>query len=413
MAHVYAQVRRWTLLTDLGVLVVAGGFVLLRFYGIPRSDFVAQMAGAGALGLVALGLLSVLFGVAVVSLRGTKSTSSEVLAFEAGRGHAEGESWPSTVWPLVDVEVRVLAPEGLDVSHHGAFERLEARHRTAGGVIERALIIEDAFGLVRAELRRRQSRPVRVGPFLGHLDGAPALRALAPGASRGHPFGRPAGDRVEMRPYVAGDPLRLVLWKTYARTGGLYVRTPERALDEEVEVHAHLVAGWGDEAAAASAWVAVTRGLLGPRWTFGADGSTDRTRDVDAAQSMISASRRARKRGGQLDGVVAEAHRSAGARLVLFVPCRSGPWLDATANQIRAVADRTTVVITHDTLWEHRAKRGWVRAADRKGEGSDARPPPEAVDAIVQTFSRLGISAVRVDRETGRAENTAHPGRAA
>ncbi|MEL6184979.1 MAG: DUF58 domain-containing protein [Myxococcota bacterium] len=405
IAHAYAQVRRWTLLTDLGVLVALAGFVLLRFYGLPRSDFVAQMAGAGALGLVALGLISVLFGVVVHALDGVGGTGAvgDPLAFEAWRGHAAGPPWPVFFWPLVDANVRILAPEGLETSRQGRKERLSGRHRAAATGLERAIVIEDAFGLVRAELRRQERRTVLVSPYLGALDGAPALTALAPGETRGHPLGRPAGDRVEMRPYVPGDPLRLVLWKIYARTGGLYVRTPERALDEEVEVHAHLVAGPGDEPSAASAWVAITRGHLGPRWSFGADGTSERTSEVGAAQSMIAASRRARRCGGQLEAVLSQTQKNAGTRLVLFVPCRLGPWLSTTAASMRPVADRSTIVVGHDRPLDAASGRSWLRAEPRGGEGRDGRPTPAELDEIVQTFARLGAVVIRVDRETGRS----------
>src|SRR5437773_8099985 len=104
---------------------------------------------------------------------------------------------------------------------------------------------------------------MRILPWTGGLDHAPMLRSLAGGEEISHPLGELTGDRVDMRRYVAGDPLKLALWKIYARTGVLMVRTPERAIAPTLRVAAYLPSAIGDEPAAAAARVAIQRGLLG------------------------------------------------------------------------------------------------------------------------------------------------------
>ena len=52
----------------------------------------------------------------------------------------------------------------------------------------------------------------------------------ASGDAVSHPAGRQEGELIEMRRYGPGDPLRHVLWKTYARTRRLLVRMHERAI---------------------------------------------------------------------------------------------------------------------------------------------------------------------------------------
>ena len=70
---------------------------------------------------------------------------------------------------------------------------------------------------------------------------------------------------------ITADSPRLILWKVYARTRRLFVRTSERALEAAPRTCAYLVADPQDEAAATLARTVLERGLLGDRWRFGAD----------------------------------------------------------------------------------------------------------------------------------------------
>jgi uncharacterized protein (DUF58 family) len=405
-AERYTRARRWFPLTDLGVVVL--GLALLAFFelGRPRSDYVIQVASATAVGCVLLALCVVLLGAWRVRarVRRRETPSAEPLRFEAGRGFARAGPWTRLPWlPLVEVETSASDPPGLSLSADAGWERVEAAHRAGADQLRRSFLIEDAFGLAAVRFGRIEARPVEVGPWLGALDSAPALAALAAGETRPHPHGEPAGDRVEMRPYVRGDPLRLVLWKVYARTGEMMVRTAERALDENTEVHAFLVPGDHDEASAAAAWVAVHRGLLGPRWRFGTPGLAQGTDDPAEALSAIARSR-GREDADALDAFLAGARPVDGARVVLFAPCRPGAWLESTLASLRGLRGRVSAVVGHDGVDDAshaRARRTWwVRPEARRG--GEARPGAEALGAVVETLGRAGVDVTVVDRPTGR-----------
>ena len=79
------------------------------------------------------------------------------------------------------------------------------------------------------------------------------------------------GDRLELRRYTAGDPVRFMHWKVLSRTRKLMVRTPERALSVARRMAAFLIAGERDDASAAAARLALERRLLGSDWLFGTD----------------------------------------------------------------------------------------------------------------------------------------------
>lgn len=365
-------------------------------YGRPRSDYVVQLASAGAVGLVALALVVVALGALWVSRAyraGTSRTSGRI-HFEAGRGFARGAAVPRIWLPFVELELGARNPSGLRVTVEGGRERFEAPHRLAAGHIDATSVVEDGFGLARIELRRVDQREVQVGPWAGELDRALALRALAPGETMGHPRGRPAGDLIEMKPYVRGDPLRLVLWKVYARTGELVVRAEERALDDDTQVHAYLVAGPGDEASAAAAAVALRQGLFGPRWRFGADGS-EPSATIDPALHAVAASFGAPSAADLpafLRGV------SADARVVLFLPCRPGPWLASTIGPLRPFAGRCTAVVGCDGTSDLEAK-SWLR---QPAPTREELPRSGEIDEVVRALAAAGIDVHVLDRRTGK-----------
>ena len=142
--------------------------------------------------------------------------------------------------------------------------------------------------------------PVPFEAFLGPLGEAARarLQALASGEGIAHPAGRPEGDRMEMRRYVPGDSPRHILWKAFARSRPLEVRTPERSVQRARRTLAYLVAGPDDEAAAAAARVALESSALGEAWLFGADGTDAPTDRLDAALRAIARSAGAREPAG-------------------------------------------------------------------------------------------------------------------
>ena len=66
-----------------------------------------------------------------------------------------------------------------------------------------------------------------------------------------------------------GDPLRHILWKTFARTRRLLVRMPERAIAPQPITVAFLVAGEHDEPTASAARLYLERGLVGKFFLLG------------------------------------------------------------------------------------------------------------------------------------------------
>jgi hypothetical protein len=197
--------------------------------------------------------------------------------------------------------------------------------------------VSDVFGLTRLAIRRRFLQVVRCLPQISATPEFTLPIQYQPGDQLGHPEGQPVGDFVEMRRYVAGDPLKLILWKAYARTGKVLVRAPERAVNPTTKTLAYLVAGPGDEPSAGIARSALVSNALGTEVTFSADGAAHPATTQSEAIDQILFSVRQRADGGAgLDRFLGQGESAGTAACVLFIPCRQGAWLEHTVAAIRA-----------------------------------------------------------------------------
>src|SRR4029077_19754465 len=97
--------------------------------------------------------------------------------------------------------------------------------RALAAEVVRSIRVSDVFGMARVIFRRRMVMDVRIEWHCGAVKPQQLFSQTNSGDAFSHPDGKPEGDLIEMRRYVPGDPLKLVLWKLYARSGQLLVRT--------------------------------------------------------------------------------------------------------------------------------------------------------------------------------------------
>lgn len=419
-----SRAREWFPVTNLGLIVF--GLAALAYWGfaVPRIDYVLRLVAVVVMVAVAVAVGAVVIGAVLVHSAVRQSAPSDPVTLEAHRGYAELFSLP-TWWilPLFDVRWQWLEPAGFRVETRvlggRRLERVETERRNQVDRIVRRLVIEDGFGLARLVLHRTQPCPLTVLPWTGALHRAPLLQSLASGDVLPHPRGAPIGDPVDMRRYAPGDPLKLAMWKVYARTRQLMVRTPERAIAPSTQVAAYLLAAVADEPPAAAARMAVESGLLGPNWTFGADGNTRAVEDVDSARRSIIESRAHRDaETGQAAGLASFVDGfgpSAHARLVVFVPGRPGPWLDRVVDVARHRPDHTSCVVVVDGIRsdDERAPSRWsrwLRRPEAPTDADEAWVTADELNDVVVSLARAGIEVTALDRTRGRALNTGRLG---
>lgn len=422
LAAPLAVVRRLFPLTALGVSIVAIASAALWLFALPRMDYVLMLACALALILAGLALIAVIPGAIWVrsTVKKRAAGTDTPLLIEAQRGFAMLLRLPAfRALPLIHVRWSWISPPGfvVDVVQEGGelTEKIEALERAEVDHIERMFVVEDAFGLTRISFPASEKRSIRALPYPGKLSSAPMLRSHAGGDDLPHPIGVPEGDRVDMRHYVPGDPLRLALWKVYARTGELMVRTPERAISPSWRIVAYLPATEHDEPAAAAARVALNAGLFGEGWRFSADGANRIADDKDSAIDLVISSRKAR---GTPDGDAAglapfleQVGDIARTRLILFLPAKPGPWLDTCTAALRHWTGAVTAIIATDRVIERAAPRSIDRflRLPPKNKARLVESAPEELDAVVRAMSSAGAYVVAVERPTGRTLASGQP----
>jgi hypothetical protein len=427
MARLFRALGRWARnardlfpVTWLGLLVGGGSALALFHFGVERIDLVLLVVGIVGLGLVALSILLVAASALVVWLKVRKRTVEGPLALECGYPKRTGYSFGSPWFvPFVRVGWSWLEPR-VHLTHrrHGLrlLEEIVPVHRGIRDSILRRFEVSDTFGLARVAFRAREARDVRFLPSIGNLRQVHVVRSMSEGDQISHPDGPPHGERIDMRQYSAGDPIRFILWKVFAKSREVVVRTPERALGPVHQTVAYVVTGDKDEPGAGAARVAVDCGALGGDWVLGADGCDGTASSSAQALELLAQSGDAplSAGGAGLRRFLETATPGSLGRALVFVPGRPGPWLDrvlATVGRERNLPQVEFLVVT-DGIEPARPTR-IPRIALRDDQRLEPRDGVGAVTAeeLAEVCQRLAALRTRVtvlDRLTGRVYNEAH-----
>lgn len=394
--------------TPLGVIVAVSTLLALQWVAFEQLDLVLLVVGYAGVGVFLLSTLLVIATAIGFGLRRMPEAPASQRT-ETGLPSETGFSLSSLRFvPLVQLDWTWLEPKvelELPARSGRLHERVTFRERGEVRQVTRRIAIQDAFGLCRVVLRKREARGLDVLPHVGALRGVPSLTSLAGGDELSHPRGADSGDRVELSRYVPGDPARFIHWKIFGRTGKLMVRRPERALSPARRAAAFLVAAEHDEATAAAARVAVEQRLLGLDWVFGADVDAAGTSDPRRALELIVRSPAARDAAGaQAEAFFERASRQGPVNAIVFVPPVIGPWLAHIERVARA--RRLHVVIGTDGVHRAPETAWWRRVLLRP----DAVPDVTVVELerVVTKLSSVGCSVTVVDRVAGQVLGERH-----
>jgi hypothetical protein len=398
-------------LSAAGLVATAACLVAFLYYGRERLDHILLAAGVIGLALIGLTALVAVIAALLVWRAARRAPSDEPLRAECGHLTPTGFRLPSLRWlPFVDLRWSWVAPAAevrpRREGHH-LVEQIRPTERDHFSAVERRIEVRDVFGFARVGFRFRQPRAGRFAPWIGGLEQVQVAQGLAGGDQLTHPDGTPTGDFFDMRRYGAGDPIRFILWKVFAKTRDLMVRTPELAMSPDRRTVAYLVAGDGDEPAAGAARVAVDTGALGTSWVLGADGCSDAASSPDEAIDVLARSARAAPdQSGALAAFLARLDRGPAARAVVFVPARPGPWIERVAAAARGRSGqpaRVEFIVCTDGIADRGRRSLWSRAAlapTARVEATAARQ--EDLVAVVSALHATGASVLVVDRPAGR-----------
>jgi len=387
-------------------------------YGVLVRDLVLLVAGlGGGIVLVAL-LLSTILMAAVMAVRTKSASTPGELDLDTGIPQPTGyrvrrPRWipfATVSWSWVDdgggeTAARVeLEGDGGDL-----VEMASPSRRCIVTRVVRRFAIRDLFGLTEISWRRRENVMLRVLPYRGMLAQMPPPAGMAEGDDISDPYAEPKGDRVEMRQYAPGDPLRMVLWKVYARSGKMMVRTPERSVAERKRGCAYLVTSPQDDATAAAARVSIERGLLGDDWCFAADGvDKEANDDRDGAFEIIARSgeAKAEDRAAQLGTFLGRRQNEGYQFCILFVPPDEPAWEAVVAQAAAAHTMRLQVLTAAGEIVPDREPAMSVREAVSRWLMKETRKDSVAladVRARAATLKGLANELIVVERNSGRS----------
>lgn len=395
LARALGLVRDAFPLTPAGVVLALFGAIVYFELAEKEADFVLLGFGLTAMGLVALALVFVLLNAALLhfTLRNKAVGLPESLTvgleaetdFRCSRFRGLAISEVTFDWAEPSAVAVRLLPDGAHFR-----ELVTPLERGRFTTVVRRFTVQDVFGFSRVRFRHAWDTTLRIQPVPGRADLTLAIRrATDDGYS--HPSGQPRGELVEMRRYAAGDPVRHILWKVFARSRKLMVREPERAIAPKPAMVGFFVAGENDEPSASTARLFLEEGLLGADFVFAAEGAARPTSDVDEAIEQVIESHAFRRSGADsLAPLLRSVDRGRLDNLVVFAPATDGAWVDKLLGAAKRLPLPPTVVMTVDGQLERRPPRRLSRFFFR-------RPRELAPLADVpQVYDRLRAAGVEL-----------------
>lgn len=427
--HLHEQLAQRFPLTAAGLSVLLVALVALYGFGYQRMDLVVFALTICAL-VITLAAVCLTAGTGLW-LRRRQSRSGPDPApprgwhLESGYPNETGFSRPALPWlPLVSLRWQVVLPDAIDTTVRltpdgdSLLEELTPRRRCLVDRVTRRFTISDVLGLARFSWLHTTPGRFQVLPQTGHIRQLPLLRSLSAEDGIPDPGGEPVGDRMEIRPYTPGDPVRHILWNVYARNRHLNIRLEERSVFHSRRTLAYLVSADDDEAAAATARVAVESGALGDDWVFAADGNSAGTSRTDEALEFISASRPLHSRGTSptqaSQGAGLEAFLrtvdSRGAHCIVFAPAGPGAWTRALVQAAARHPGLFSVVLATDGFddgeKEPLLRRLLFHQSGNGKESAGHAGPLSSVGQLRNTLTGLQQIAGHVliiDRRTGQS----------
>lgn len=412
-------------LTTQGVAVIVIALLALRIFGYGRMDLVVFALAVCALAIVGFSTMVVLLGglilrhqiVHQLEMQALLRRSNPRIKVEAGYPNETGFTLSTMPWlPLIGVSWEIVYPDAIlsrnnlsgDEQHWE--EEIVPMRRCKSACITRRFTVRDVLGFSRFSWRFTQDGELLALPQAGNIKSLPLLRSLTAEDGIPDPGGNPEGDRMEIRPYVAGDSVRNIMWKVYARNRHLNVRLAERSVFHSNRTLAYLLSSPQDEAAAAVARIAVESRALGEDWLLCADGSDTATNNSDEALEIIAQSR-------ALDGPLAYGldqfllrHGNQGnIHCIVFAGAEMTPWLDELRKTVGRFRVRFSVVLATDGFENEEQVSRWRRIFFKQ-EGKNAQKGTQqnsvALAALSRLLTELGQlveSTMVVDRRTGQS----------
>ncbi len=394
------QLWNKTPLTLTGAFAIPLLIWLAASIGLGRQDRVVLSIAAIGLAWICLAMLTVSVAAIWIWFRKHKGPANTI-SLNAGESAFTGFTVSRFPWGIfLQIRIEWINPRGVEISldPQGGqlLERATAVQRTLVERVVRRIHIGDPFGLVAVCVDLVADQRIVVLPTSGEIARFPTTFFNNPTDVTPHPSGNSEGDLAEFRRYGAGDPLKRIVWKAFARTRQVIVRNPEKANSPTTKRHMYFVAGAGDEATAS-----IARGVLEHQtredFLFAADGSESPISTVTEGLEYLARSEQFREQGAEGLERFFKIMEPGASCCVLFLPLQAGTWVDRVVDQLYRSSVQCQVIIGTDGITE----RCPSFASRLVWKCRPVWPDKNHVRQIHDRVAATGASVCVVDRSTG------------
>jgi hypothetical protein len=145
-------------------------------------------------------------------------------------------------------------------------------------------------------------------------------------------------------------------------------------------------------------------GALGGEWALGADGVEEPAQTKEAALEALALSANAERKnaGHGLATFMKRASDTSGARALVFVPGKPGPWLDGVMKAAAEVVSDASGRAPFEFIV---CTDGVTKTRPNKDDASDATVASDDLSRVVSTLGRLRARIIVIDRRDGRVHS--------
>lgn len=408
-------------LTVQGVLTLLLVAFALRQYAYGSMDLVVFALGICALAILIFSLFCTVVCGVLIQRRihhqiDEQASTQESIKLEAGFPNESGFELPTlNYFPLIKLQWRIVFPDQLTTrirvtenSDGNTFlrEEIVPQRRCLSAKVIRLFTVSDVLGFCRYSWRQAQTRECLCLPQVNTLRQLPLLRSMTAEDGIPDPTGSPEGDRMEIRRYAPGDSVRDIMWKAYARSGQLNVRLAEKSVFHSQRTLAYLLSSPNDEAAAATARVALQQGILGEDWVFSADGCEEACTTLPSALRAVAGSRAIlHPQEYGLDRFMQSQAHAGATHCIVFAAAEQADWIPQLQRSLQQYAGRISLVLATDGLGETQKQPAWQRlllkAPENRELSSDDQVNKADLLGLLTEIGQFVESMLIIERRSG------------
>lgn len=403
IAQFFKKIWGFFPLTLAGIIVALASLALRHYYAVARQDFLIRIISTGLFVLLAFSLVQTLINILIYVFT-YKNSQLQNIQGHTGKFFQTGFKLKRYFFtPTLEAGVRWIHPVHVDAEFNKRWntlhEKIYVRRRIFTDHVTREVLFKDLLGLSKFRHQFTLPQNVVIRPDGGKLQSSPPIKLFSSGDEISHPEGDPIGDLIEMKRYEKGDPVNRILWKTYAKTRKLLIRMPERSIAHKKKTYAYLLTGQDDEAAAATAWIALERGYLGDNFVFNTDGGFEPTNNVKDAKDQIVYSANSKIQADNLENFFKENLDSNKSNCIIFAPPNLGTWTKTLAQLGKRHQQNMQVLVSVDEYQDKKIsgkiKRLFMKAPDR------VRKNTQNAKNILSQLKGSGLKVLLLDQSHG------------